>query len=140
LAQIDTALGGQIAEKLFMGDQKVTSGCGGDLQGATGIAYAAVRNYGMFGDTAGFLSADPNSTSEEYNAAVDLEVKRILEESKERVTKLIQSKEKELRDLSKNLYWFDYLDAEEMEQILKGKKLKKEKVREWEGPKYLIGF
>lgn len=94
----------------------------------------------MFGDTAGFIAEDPNKTSEHYNAAVDMEVKRILEESKERVIKLISSKEKELRELAKNLYWYDYLDADEMELILKGKKLKKEKVREWEGPKYLIGF
>ena len=35
LAEIDTAMGGHVAEKLIIGDNKVTSGCGGDLQGAT---------------------------------------------------------------------------------------------------------
>lgn len=39
LANIDTAMGGHIAEKLFIGDRNITSGCGGDLQGATNIAY-----------------------------------------------------------------------------------------------------
>mmetsp|Transcript_19098 Transcript_19098/g.32572 ORF Transcript_19098/g.32572 Transcript_19098/m.32572 type:complete len:358 (+) Transcript_19098:685-1758(+) len=31
LAQIDTALGGHVAEKLFIGDKKVTTGCSSDL-------------------------------------------------------------------------------------------------------------
>ena len=45
--------------------------------------------------------------------------------------KLLQSKEVELREVAKNLYWFDYLDAKEMEAIFKGKKLEnKERVRD----------
>ena len=31
LAQIDTAMGGHVAEKLFIGEDKVTTGCSGDL-------------------------------------------------------------------------------------------------------------
>ena len=37
-----------------------------------------------------------------------------------------------MRELSKNLYWFDYLDADEMKKIFEGKKLIKDKVREWD--------
>jgi len=37
----------------------------------------------------------------------------------------------QLREVSKALYWYDYLDAKEMEQIYDGKKLEKEKVRDW---------
>jgi len=32
----------------------------------------------------------------------------------------------QLRELSKNLYWYDYLDAEEMKTIFEGKKIEKE--------------
>ena len=53
---------------------------------------------------------------------------------------LLNSKEKHVRNLSKNLYWFDYLTADEMEDIIKGKKMKKEKVREWEGEKHVFKF
>ena len=35
LAEIDVAMGGHVAEKLFIGEDKITSGCSGDLQGAT---------------------------------------------------------------------------------------------------------
>jgi ATP-dependent Zn protease len=57
------------------------------------------------------------------------------------VTSLLNGKEKELRELAKNLFQYDYLTAEEMETIIKGKKLDKEKVRNWESKeKYLIQF
>jgi ATP-dependent Zn protease len=31
LADIDVAMGGHVAEKMIIGHEKVTSGCGGDL-------------------------------------------------------------------------------------------------------------
>jgi ATP-dependent metalloprotease len=81
LADIDVAMGGHVAEKLIIGSSKVTSGCGGDLQGATDMAYRAVRMFGMFGEKTGYISADPDATSEKYNAMVDKEVKEILDVS-----------------------------------------------------------
>ncbi len=37
----------------------------------------------------------------------------------------------ELRNLSKNLFWYDYLDATEIDKVVKGQQLDKEKVRTW---------
>jgi len=34
--------------------------------------------------------------------------------------------------VAKNLYWYDYLDAKEMEKIFTGQEIDKEKVREWD--------
>lgn len=132
LASIDTAMGGHVAEKLFIGDKKVTTGCSSDLKGATDIAYQAVMRFGMFGEELGYVSADYEDLSEEMRAKIDGVVKKILNESEARVQKLLLSKGPELRELSKNLYWFDYLDAKEMETIFKGGELKKEKVRNWD--------
>lgn len=56
LANIDVAMGGHIAEKLFLGDDQITTGCGSDLKGATNMAYEAVRRLGMFGEEIGFIS------------------------------------------------------------------------------------
>jgi hypothetical protein len=64
-------------------------------------------------------------------AKIDNCVKKILSESEQRVERLLQQKGPEIRELSKNLYWYDYLDADEMEKIFKGESLKKDKVREW---------
>lgn len=140
LAHIDVAMGGHVAERIFLGKDSITSGCGSDLKGATNIAYQAVRRFGMFGEEVGYLSTDKDENSEKYNSLVDSAVKKILDESYDRVVKLLQSKEREIRELSKNLYWYDYLDAEEMENIIKGKKIAKEKVRDWEGEQYILKF
>ena len=143
MADIDVAMGGHVAEKLIIGSSKITSGCGSDLEGATSMAYRAVRMFGMFGEEgAGYISADPEQTSEKYNAMVDKQVKDILEASFQRVSNLLNVKEKELRSLSKNLFQHDYLDAEEIKNVIEGKEIKKEKVRTWEPkePQYLIRF
>jgi ATP-dependent metalloprotease len=58
IAQIDTAMGGHVAEKLFIGDKKVTTGCSSDLKGATDIAYQAVMRFGMFGEELGYISSE----------------------------------------------------------------------------------
>ena len=65
-------------------------------------------------------------------AKIDNLVKKILQESEERVEKLLLAKEWQIRELSKNLYWFDYLDAKEMDQIFKGESIGKDKVRQWD--------
>lgn len=51
-------MGGHVAEELFIGDKFVTTGCGSDLENATKLAYMAVRKFGMFGEDAGYISAD----------------------------------------------------------------------------------
>lgn len=50
-------MGGHVAEELFIGEKFITTGVGGDLASATELAYTAVRNYGMYGDTTGYISA-----------------------------------------------------------------------------------
>ena len=78
LANIDVAMGGHIAEKLFLGGEQITTGCGSDLKGASNLAYEAVRKYGMFGEDAGYLSTDSKDVSQDYNSQVDEKVKKIL--------------------------------------------------------------
>lgn len=97
-------MGGHVAEKLIIGNQKISSGCGSDLQGATNMAIHAVRQCGMFGDLATYTSTNFEESSEEHNAKVDRAVKQILDESFERVAKLLQLKDRELRRLSRALY------------------------------------
>ena len=63
-----------------------------------------------------------------------------MQESFERVAKLLLSKDRELRRLSKALYEQDYLNAEEMDLVIRGKGLgkdkEKNKVRTWDKEKY----
>lgn len=63
-----------------------------------------------------------------------------MQESFDRVAKLLITKDRELRRLSKALYEQDYLNAEEMDLVIRGKGLGKEKdknkVRTWDKEKY----
>ena len=82
-------MGGHVAEKLFIGNQKITTGCSSDLKGATDIAYGAVMKYGMFGEDVGYMSSQTDQLSEEMKAKIDSKVKEILQESEQRVEKLL---------------------------------------------------
>ena len=75
-------MGGHVAEELFIGKNKVTSGCSSDLERATQLAYAAVRHYGMFGEDAGYISQDKDELSDKHNAMIDSKVQEILREAK----------------------------------------------------------
>ncbi|MCL2587820.1 MAG: ATP-dependent zinc metalloprotease FtsH [Oscillospiraceae bacterium] len=90
--RIVTAMGGRVAEKLFMND--ISTGALGDIQQATGIARAMVMQYGM-SDKIGPISFDSSSGavfigrdfaqtkaySEKVAAEIDEEVKRIFDEA-----------------------------------------------------------
>ena len=96
----------------------------------------------MFGEDAGYISANQKELSDHHNASVDLKVQQILKESKARVTALLQSKEQQMRDMSVMLYKYDYLDADEIAKIMNGEKLNKEQVREFDYTikDYVINF
>ena len=71
-------MGGHVAEKLFIGEKKVTSGCSSDLVNATEIAYQAVMKFGMFGEEIGYMSSNTEELSEGMKAKIDEKVKQIL--------------------------------------------------------------
>ena len=63
---------------------------------------------------------------------IDEKVQQILDESKKRVTTLLTKHEKQIREISINLYKYDYLNKEEIETVMQGKKLDKSLVREFD--------
>ena len=95
----------------------------------------------MFGEDVSFISRDGDNTSDDLNGQIDNEVQKILDESFERVKKLLTEKDKELRELSKQLFLHDYLNKEEMDRIISGKGLDpnvSKAVREWDSNKHSI--
>ena len=69
----------------------------------------------MYGDEgSGFISSDKKETSDHFNAEVDRKVKALLDESFKRVSALLSEKDWELWEMSKNLFWYDYLDYDEI--------------------------
>ncbi|TAQ84455.1 hypothetical protein B7494_g7230 [Chlorociboria aeruginascens] len=124
LAQIDTCLGGKVAEELIYGADKVTSGVASDLQQATKIAYAMVTRFGMSSELGNVdLASNHDKLSPATKRLIESEVRRVIEESRVRATALIQSRRKELDYLAKALLDYETLSKEEAYKVIKGQKL-----------------
>lgn len=85
LNNIDTAMGGHVAEELIYGSDHVTAGCSSDLNKATQIAQAMVKKFGMYGDKVGYIyvedegySWEEDEVSDKYKSSIDNTVKVIL--------------------------------------------------------------
>ena len=127
-AQMSGMMGGHCAERLVLGD--VSTGSTSDLKRATQIARSMVTEYGM-SDKLGpiflgnehevFLGRDfsqPRSTfSEDVNAQIDSEVRRLLETSYERALIILKAHRDKLDSLAATLIHKEKLDREEFLKI-----------------------
>ena len=103
-SQIVVALGGRAAEEMVIGD--VTTGASQDIRQATGIARAMVTRFGM-SDRAGLISYDTDdnevflgrdlaharSYGETAASMIDEEVRRIIDEAKEKASQVLKEHE-----------------------------------------------
>ncbi|CAD8199289.1 unnamed protein product [Paramecium pentaurelia] len=119
IASIDVAMGGRAAEDLFLGKDDITSGCSNDLAKATDLAYMFVKQLGM-DDKISLISiqSDRVKTSDQFDYMVDMEVKKILEESYNRVKTLLKTNENKLKELATELVKKETLSAEEIRKLL----------------------
>ncbi len=120
--QIVMALGGRVAEKLFMHD--ISTGASGDIQQASKIARAMVMQFGMserlgpisFDDSGHslFIGRDFGTTksySEETAAVIDEEVKRIFDEAMARCEQLLTEHREQLIAVAEYLLVHESLDG-----------------------------
>lgn len=125
LAQIDSALGGKIAEELIFGPDNVTTGCSSDLSNATRLARAMVTQYGMSEKLGNVNLADSySSLSSETKQVIEDEIRDIIEAGRVRATNLLKSKQKELDRLATALVEYESLDQNEIKKVIAGEELK----------------
>ena len=118
------ALGGRMAEKLFLED--ISTGASGDIQQASNIARSMVMRYGMSeklgpilydsSDHSIFIGRDFGTTksySEETAALIDEEVKRIFDEASALCEKILTEHADELRAIAEYLLANETMDADE---------------------------
>jgi cell division protease FtsH len=133
-AQIQSALGGRIAEEIFFG--KLTTGASNDIKQLTTIARAMVCEYGMsrmgplsYGSEEGsiFLGRDYNQRSQDYSEQtareIDQEVRRIIDEQYVIVRQLLETKKDRVDAIAKYLLERETLDAEELKAIFEGREI-----------------
>lgn len=124
LARLDVCIGGKVAEELIYGTDRVTSGCSSDLQTATQVAYVMVTRCGMSPALGNVdLASNHDSLSAGTKQLIESEVRRLIEESRARVTKLLKDKSKELDYLAKGLLDYETLSKDEASKIIRGEKL-----------------
>lgn len=117
-------MGGTIAEELVYGPTEIGDGASSDISNATSIAHSMVTRFG-FSPKLGSIDYGSNydQVSPETKRVIDEEVRRLVEEGKERARKLLTEKRVELDRLATALVQYETLDKEEIMKVIKGEKL-----------------
>ncbi len=128
LARLDVCMGGRVAEELIFGAENVTSGASSDIQQATRLARAMVTQWGMSDSVGLVFHAKDGEQSPETRAAIDREVKAILDSSHVRAKDLLLRHKADLDKLAKALLEHETLTGAEIVDLLAGKKISKPKL------------
>lgn len=130
LARLDVCMGGKIAEELINGSDNVTSGCSSDLKNATQVAKAMVTSFGMC-DAIGpvDLAENWNDWSDSTRNLAEQQIRNMLVDSESRTRKLLHDKSVELHRLAEGLLEYETLDKEEIEKVVQGQKIEREKTQ-----------
>ncbi|TES85604.1 MAG: ATP-dependent zinc metalloprotease FtsH, partial [Candidatus Aminicenantes bacterium] len=136
-AQLSVLMGGRASEKMLLG--KTTTGAANDFEKATDIARKMVCQWGMsdlgpvtFGerDDLIFLGKElamHKNFSEKTAELIDAEVKKIINRNYNRTKELLEKHRDKLIDVAKALLEKEVLTSEELEEIIKGKKIATDK-------------
>ncbi|MDR4507288.1 MAG: ATP-dependent zinc metalloprotease FtsH [Candidatus Brocadiaceae bacterium] len=127
LGKIDILLGGRVSEKIIF--DEISTGAQNDLKKATEIARMMIKEYGM-SDKMGLVTFDQGDRqslfgtiagkeySEETAREIDLEIKKIMEESYRRVQALLTEKEDILCGMAKKLMEQEVIEGVELKELL----------------------
>ena len=129
--QMAVALGGRIAEEIIFGDEEVTTGASNDLQQVTRVARQMVTRFGM-SDRLGpvalgrqngnvFLGRDIASDrdfSDETAAAIDEEVRNLVDQAYRRAKEVLVGNRHILDNLAEMLVEKETVDADELQDLL----------------------
>ncbi|VDK75702.1 unnamed protein product [Gongylonema pulchrum] len=125
LAQLDTLMGGRVAEELVFGPEHVTTGAANDLKKATELAEKMVKTFGM-SDKVGLRISDNesrslisvNQLSPPMSEMIDREINRFLKESYDRAKEILTRHKKEHELLAEALLEHETLTIDEVKELL----------------------
>ena len=133
-SRLAMTFGGRVAEELVFGAENVTTGAGGDIQQATGMARRMVTEYG-FSDKLGplryndsgeevFLGhsvAQTKTVSDATAALIDEEVRRLVDTAQSSARKILTDHRKDLDTVAEALLEYETLTGDEVNDLLAGK-------------------
>ncbi len=143
LEEISILFGGRIAEEVFM--KQMSTGASNDFERATKLARDMVTRYGMSEklgtmvyvgqDQDSFFGAMSSKTiSEATQQKVDAEIRRILDEQYSVARKLIEKNHRKVEAMAKALLEYETLDADQINDIMAGKKVRPPKPKQTPNP------
>ncbi len=125
LDRMTMAVGGRVAEEIIFG--RISTGAQNDLERITKLAYAMVVDYGM-SEKVGYVSFNLSNQSEnpvfdkpysdQTAHLIDLEVKVIIEEIRERARVLLRDKRDQLEQMAQSLLKKEVLGPKDLVEIL----------------------
>ncbi len=131
LDRVAVMLGGRVAEEVVFGE--ISTGAQNDLSRVTDIARSMVMEYGM-SESLGpisyenrarnmlgfrqFMDGEPTQHSQETLQEIDREVRRIVDEARDRVRDLLERERKALDAIAERLLEKEVIEGEELVEIL----------------------
>jgi len=129
LDRLAVLLGGRVAEEIIFGE--ISTGAHNDLQRSTDIATSMVKEYGM-SETLGYVTFEkekqplflPSSflSSKEYSEdtarQIDAEVKKIIDETYDRVKGILTSQKDKLKELAQLLLEKEVVEEADLKKIV----------------------
>ena len=136
LSQICSLYGGRIAEEITLGKDGVTTGASNDIQRATEMARNMVTKWGLseelgpllYSEDEGevFLGRSAASQSKSFSGetaiAIDVEVRKIIDECYGRATKILEDHMPQLELMKDALMEYETIDADMIDDIMKGER------------------
>ena len=117
LGMLAKALAGRAAELVFVGPDDITSGAGGDLVQATGVARRMVADFGM-SDDVGLVSAEAMAANGQPSGAlagqIDTAVRALIRAQADRAEALVREHRAAVEAVADALVARDVLDADEV--------------------------
>jgi cell division protease FtsH len=129
LSRLSVLLGGRVAEEIVFGE--ISTGAHNDLQRATDIATSMVKEYGM-SEKLGYVTfekekrplflSSPFLPSREYSEdtakEIDAEVKKIIDETYEKVKRLLTAQKDKLEELARLLLEKEVVEEADLKKIV----------------------
>ncbi|WP_110647809.1 ATP-dependent zinc metalloprotease FtsH [Salinicola peritrichatus] len=148
ISQICSLFGGRIAEEMTLGPNGVTTGASNDIKRATELAHSMVAKWGLSEEMGPLMYDEDEShqflggpgqgggklTSGETSTRLDKEVRRIIDECYAMARKILEENRDKLDLMAEALMQYETIDADQLKDIMQGRKPRPPKDWDDNGP------